>query len=214
MSASEDAVRMRIATELDVSRETMAALDTYAARLLHWTQAINLVSKHDRDRLWSRHIADSLGLAPWLPSSGVWMDVGSGGGLPVLPLAIVSRETRPDLEFVAVESDQRKATFLREAAHAVNVSMRVRSERIETIEPGRASVLSMRAFDNVAGCVAKTAGFLRSGASLYLLKGDRVFGELTEAALKWHIRFVIEPNKLTRNGNVLIIREASRAENS
>lgn len=106
--------------EFDVSRETRDRLTVYVDLLKKWNSRINLVAKSTEDQIWERHIGDSLQIWPIagsrIPTStdGInWVDFGSGGGLPGAVLAILSLEVAPFLQFHLIESDQRKAAFLR-----------------------------------------------------------------------------------------------------
>ncbi len=138
--------RNRFLAETGVSRETMARLDAYAGLLEKWTPAINLVSKASLRDLWTRHFLDSaqiLGLAK--TRIGRWVDLGAGGGFPGMVCAIMAAECAPDLRFTFVESDSRKATFLRTVSRETSVPVEIIDERIENIAPLKADVLSARA---------------------------------------------------------------------
>ena len=130
----------------DVSRETMERLEHYAALLRKWNAAINLVSKSTLEELWTRHFLDSAQIFDYCPDSGRhWADLGSGGGFPGLVIAILAAESNHDLRVTLVESDIRKATFLRTVARETGVSVQVLSDRIENLPPLSADVLSARA---------------------------------------------------------------------
>src|SRR5579862_1246233 len=124
-----------------VSRETMDRLRNYTDLLLRWNRTINLISRRDEATVWDRHIADSLALLPFLPSHfDRGIDLGSGGGLPGLVLAIATN--RP---FDLVEADHRKAAFLREVARATGAAATVYAARIETVSLTPASLITARA---------------------------------------------------------------------
>lgn len=91
-----------------LGRRQLDALAAYQALLQRWGGRFNLVSRRDLARLWPRHIEDSLALAPWC--AGTVVDVGSGAGLPGVPLAIAS----PQLAVTLVERSERKCAFLRQ----------------------------------------------------------------------------------------------------
>ena len=110
---------------IDVSRETEERLARYVALLQQWSPRINLVSRGTLDDVWTRHIADALQLLPHArPSPAPWTDLGSGAGLPGLVLAIAA-----DVAVDLVESDQRKAVFLREAARLTGAPVTVHAVR-------------------------------------------------------------------------------------
>ncbi len=102
-------------------------LVVFAAILRRWNERINLVSQSDITSLWPRHIDDSLQLLPHLPCQpGPAIDLGSGAGFPGLILAIAS-----GLRFHLVESDRRKAAFLREAARETEAPIVLHNARIQ-----------------------------------------------------------------------------------
>jgi 16S rRNA (guanine527-N7)-methyltransferase len=117
---------------VNVSRETMDRLKTYAHLLEKWNPRINLVSKSTIPDLWTRHIADSaqvFALAPHPVSH--WVDLGSGGGFPGLVIAIIANQGKSPLRVTLVESDARKSAFLRTVIRETGASARVINDRID-----------------------------------------------------------------------------------
>ena len=86
-------------------------------RLLHWQSKLNLVAPSTLRELWTRHIADSLQLLPLAPQARVWVDFGSGGGFPGMPIACALAE-QAGARVHLIESNGKKAAFLREAVRA------------------------------------------------------------------------------------------------
>src|SRR5260221_2069883 len=128
-----DAAAFEAAT--GVSRETCERLERYVATLLRWQPTINLVSRGTLDDLWRRHLLDSAQLLPHMPDCGPIVDLGSGAGFPGLVLAILGA---PDVHLV--ESDSRKAAFLREAARAAGAAVTVHNAPIETVSVPAAAI--------------------------------------------------------------------------
>ena len=88
---------------MNVSRETMARLETYAALLKKWNPAINLVAKSTLDDLWERHFEDSAQVFDLCPDgASAWVDLGSGGGFPGMVVAILAAEARPTTRVMSV----------------------------------------------------------------------------------------------------------------
>ena len=118
MARSPDltADRSRALALTPVSRETLARLDRFVALLLDWQQRINLIASSTEPTLWTRHIADSLQLLALAPPQ-IWVDFGSGAGFPGLVLACALADT-PGAQVHLVESNSKKAAFLREAVQA------------------------------------------------------------------------------------------------
>ena len=131
----------------DVSRETSEKLKLYASLLRKWNKKINLVAPRTLEDLETRHFADSLQLLQHAPEEAQsWADLGSGGGFPGLVAAIQAQDTRPALKFTLVESDQRKAAFLRQVSRETDVPVTILATRVENLpENSKYDVLSARA---------------------------------------------------------------------
>ncbi|KDB03632.1 16S rRNA methyltransferase [Defluviimonas sp. 20V17] len=170
----------------DVSRETLDRLQDYAALLEKWNPKINLVSKSTIDALWARHMLDSAQLFDRRPAGAAhWADLGSGGGFPGLVLAILAHEAAPDLRFTLVESDQRKATFLRTVAAETGISANVVSERIESLAPLGADVLTARALAPLPRLLGYAARHLVPGGRALFPKGVSYMAEIDDSLASW-----------------------------
>ena len=141
---------MSSSLERTVSRETIERCEIFAERLTKWNGAINLVSPQTIETLWDRHINDSLQLVALSKSDGDWLDMGSGAGLPGLIVAAQLNETSPDRHVTLIESDKRKAIFMREAARAMGLDVTVVNSRIEEAEPRIFGTISARALSNLS----------------------------------------------------------------
>jgi 16S rRNA (guanine527-N7)-methyltransferase len=168
---------------VDVSRETRAALETYAALLQKWQKAINLISGGTLKDIWTRHFLDSAQLVPLLPEGdGHLTDLGSGAGFPGLVLAILTgRPTH------LVESDQRKAAFLGEAARATGCAGRVQihAGRIESVKSWRAPIITARALADLSQLLDWAAPFVTPDTTCIFPKGAKAEEELTAALRVW-----------------------------
>lgn len=207
MAVAEDSVGGVV-----VSRETFAALRALEALVQRWNPAINLVSKTTLPDLWSRHIVDSAQIFAFRPEGArTWVDLGSGGGFPGLVVAILARELAPDLTVTLVESDARKATFLRQAAQSLGLNVDVRSQRIESLPDLRADVLSARALAPLANLVAYAARLLRPGGTAIFPKGARFAEELAAARRVWAFDVDTRPSLSDGEAAILVIRNIQRA---
>lgn len=197
---------------VDVSRETFAALKGLEDLVRKWSPAINLVSKATMSDLWDRHIADSAQLFLLCPPDArAWVDLGSGGGFPGLVLAAIAREQHPGLKFTLVEADQRKATFLRQAARSLGLTVVVLDQRIESLAPLQADVISARALAPLSDLLGFAAVHLRAGGTAIFPKGARHAEELTEARNRWTFDIETRPSQSDRDSAVLVIRNIHRA---
>jgi 16S rRNA (guanine527-N7)-methyltransferase len=168
------------ARETGVSRETCDRLERYAALLVKWQKAVNLVGASTLPDLWRRHMLDCAQLYPFIPAqAGTLIDLGSGAGFPGLVLAIMARERASALSVHLVESDRKKATFLREAARAAEVAPIIHAARIEAIQAFPADIITARALAPMSQIVAWSAKFWSQDTVGLFLKGQDIDSELT-----------------------------------
>lgn len=155
---------------LQIDDATLAVLRDYAEALQRWNAAINLVAPGTLADGWNRHILDSAQLFPLAPAGARhWADLGSGGGLPGLVIAILARGT--GLRVTLVESDRRKAAFLRDQVARHGLPARVEAARVEALAPLAADVVSARALAPLDRLVPMVARHLAPGGVALLPKG-------------------------------------------
>ena len=191
MSADAD-----FAAAVDVSRETLDRLTRYAELLGAWNRKINLVSKSTLDDVWSRHFLDSAQLFAEIPQDARTVaDFGSGAGFPGLVVAILAAEQRPDLKTILVESDQRKAVFLRTVAQQLAVAVDVRAARIEEVPPLGADVVMARALAPLSTLLGLAARHLAPDGTALFLKGASWRDEVAKSLAHWRFRCEDIPSK-------------------
>ena len=210
MSAAAGGDRAEAVERLDVSRETLARLDAYAAILLRWQRMLNLVSPSTLAHLWTRHILDSAQLLAHAPETARrWVDLGSGGGLPGLIVAALAAD-RIGFETILVESDQRKSAFLRAAAREMGLAERVdvQARRAEQAVPdiGRADVVSARALAPLADLVRLSLPLLEGGALGVYPKGESVERELTRWGPPDRFEISLAPSRTHPSAAIVLIR--------
>jgi 16S rRNA (guanine527-N7)-methyltransferase len=137
-----------------------------------------LIGPREAPRLWSRHLLNSAALASWIPVGVDALDLGSGAGLPGIPLAIA----RPDLHMTLVEPMARRAIFLKETVAALGLDVAIRRARGEELEPASADVVVARAVAPLARLIPLALPLLRENGRLVALKGSNAEGELSAAA--------------------------------
>ena len=191
----------------NVPRETLARLQAYVALLTVWNRRINLVGANTLGDVWRRHILDSAQLFPLLPEkTRILADLGSGAGLPGLVLAILGVT-----EVHLIESDQRKAAFLREAKRvtaAANVT--IHASRAEKIVPFKADIVVARAVAPLNQLLYIAESFLTSHSQCLFLKGKAAEGELTEARMNWRMNAETLPSRADPAGIILRLGAVSR----
>ena len=129
---------------LILEQSTSPKLISFVELLHKWNKVYNLTAVRDPIMMVSRHILDSLTLKPYLSSHERIVDLGSGGGLPGIPMAIVY----PDKQFTLIDSNQKKTRFLVQAVSSLDLSnVQVRHDRVETVQlESLADCVTARAF--------------------------------------------------------------------
>ncbi len=197
---------------LAVSRETIERLEAYEALLKKWNPAINLVSQRSLAELWDRHILDSVQLfSVASPVSGLWADLGSGGGFPGLVLATLARELAPQLRFALVESDRRKSAFLMTVIRELDLPAKVHAERIEAVAPLGANYLSARALAPLSALLGFAERHLAPGGVCVFPKGETWRDELAEAENLWSFSCDSHPSATDSGAHILVITGVKRA---
>jgi 16S rRNA (guanine527-N7)-methyltransferase len=195
------------AASIDVSRETLDRLELHLDLLRHWQRRINLVGSRTLEDPWRRHMLDSAQLLRLLPRfGGPLVDLGSGAGFPGLVLAACGIR-----EVHLIESDGRKAQFLREVARRTGVEVEVHACRIEELGGFPAAVVTARALAPLARLLGLAERFIGQGSLCLFLKGAGVGRELTDAARSWHMEPEILTSLSDSSGAVLKLRGVSRA---
>jgi 16S rRNA (guanine527-N7)-methyltransferase len=189
-----------------VSDGVLARLVAYAELLARWQARINLVGPDTLPDLWRRHMLDSAQLLPRLPPGcRRAVDFGSGAGFPGLVLAVLGA---PDVHLV--ESDTRKAAFLREAARVAATPVTVHGGRIEKLAPLAADVVTARALAPLARLLDLAFPHLAPGGRCLFLKGRGAEDELTAARKEWIIAVDRIPSITDPSGLILDLGEIRR----
>jgi 16S rRNA (guanine527-N7)-methyltransferase len=158
-------------------------LELYESLLRRWQEKINLVATPTLAQLWTRHFADSAQIHETLPEISRWADLGSGAGFPGLILAL-QLKSRPGGVVHLIESDQRKAAFLRAVSRETSAPAEVHIGRIETELPkllGAVEGISARALAPLPQLIDWSREHLLKTAVGAFLKGVEWRAELTEA---------------------------------
>ena len=185
-----------------VSRETSERLCIYSELLQKWSPRINLVSPTSLEDAEKRHFSDSLQIASLCPENAkTWVDMGSGGGFPGAVVAIALENT--DLEVTLIESDQRKATFLRTVSRETDCKFTVIAERIENVRPQNADVVSARALSNLTDLFGFASRHMNTYGTALFHKGASWRSEVKEAENKW--RFTCKAHKSKTNADAVIL---------
>src|SRR5215472_4960043 len=193
-----------------VSRETAERLDRLVALIVDHNRMTNLIAASTVPDIWMRHVGDSLQLLS-LAEGRVWADLGSGGGFPGLVIACALAEC-PEHTIHLVESRERKAAFLAEAARIVGLPAIVHTARIEDIadQLSPIDIVAARAVAPLPKLLGYVYPLVKKGAKALLMKGQDVESELTQASRYWRIASQLVPSKTDSAGRIVIVSSLER----
>ncbi len=165
-------------------RAIVGELSIYEDLLRRWQRKINLVAPATLDEVWLRHFADSAQVLTALPEAVRWADIGSGAGFPGLVTALLLKD-RPGAIVHLIESDQRKAAFLRAVSRETGAPVAIHVERIEKALPplaGEIDAISARALAPLDRLLDMVNQPLKNGVKAVFMKGAEWQDELTAAS--------------------------------
>lgn len=196
--------------QLDPALET--PLLEYLALLLRWNRTYNLTAVRDPREMVTKHLLDSLAMHPYVDglarSGGALADLGTGAGLPGIPLAIA----KPGLRVTLVESAGKKARFMREAVRQLKlVDVQVAESRIEALDmPGAFDAITARALATLPLLVEWGGPLLRPGGRLLAMKGVEPAEEIAALPAGWEVE-AIHPLRvpgLPAQRHLVVVRRA------
>ena len=156
--------------DLELTAENITQLGDYYTLLSRWNERLHLVAPCSPEEFATRHVLESLLLLKHLPANAKVADVGSGGGLPIIPCLSV----RDDLQVTMIESSQKKAVFLREALRATGRHATICARRFEETSPPEVSFITSRALDQFTNRVMELIQWAPKGSTLLLFGGENL----------------------------------------
>ncbi|MEP2703600.1 MAG: 16S rRNA (guanine(527)-N(7))-methyltransferase RsmG [Roseibium sp.] len=196
----------------DVSRETLERLQIYVDLVLKWQPAQNLIAPSTIPDIWTRHVADSLQTLWSYPEAKTWVDIGSGAGFPGVVTAILMADD-PDGHVHMIESNQRKAAFLRTALRETGSKGTVHPGRIESVAKewthGPVDAISARALASLELLFRLSEPFTQQGARAVFHKGQDFQRELDEAADSWVFDLVEKESLVDPLSRMLLFSDIS-----
>ena len=199
--------------QIQLEEGELDRLGTYLDLLLEANAVMNLTGIRDRDVAWNRHVLDSLSLVPVIEAAEARcvLDLGSGGGLPGLPLAV----TMPAVRFLLLEATGKKARFLEETARGIGCdNVEGLDERAEVVgEPGcihrdHYDIVVARAVGPMPVLLELAIPLVRVGGLLLAIKGERAGEELKEAARAMDVLGCsVVDRRRTTTGTIVIVEK-------
>jgi 16S rRNA (guanine527-N7)-methyltransferase len=175
---------------LPLPPESHRLLAAYIELIAKWNRVHNLTAVREPEQMVVLHLLDSLSVLPHLGGAKTLLDVGTGAGLPGIPLAIA----RPDLEVTLLDSSHKKASFLTQAKTELGLAnVSVACERVEQWKPGRAfDVVVSRAFSDLADFVSQARHLVAPAGQMLAMKGVHPFEEIAKVPASHRVAGVVE----------------------
>ena len=175
--------------DLDLSAETVTLLGEYYSLLTRWNDRLHLVAPCSPEEFAVRHILESLLLLKHLPPNATVADIGSGGGLPIIPCLIA----RPDLQATLIESSQKKSVFLREATRPFQAT--IIAHPFEQVDPPKVDFVTCRALDQFMQKLRAMIDWAPEGSTLLLFGGETLREELRKASVSFESFLIPQSEK-------------------
>lgn len=194
---TEDEARDWIAASFGAP--ALGRLTRFADVLLAEAERQSLIARSTFDTIWARHIADSAQLVPLAPAEGEWIDVGSGGGLPGIVVAILR-----DAPMILVEPRRKRADFLRAACDDLGLRYAsVIQANVQAVAQ-QGAVLSARAVGNLSDLFAWTRNVVSRETLFLLPRGENAQRDLDIVGRAWHGRFHVEQSITDAAAGILV----------
>lgn len=200
--------REAFAVDFNVSRETLAQFDSYAALLTDWQTRMNLVGPSTLATIWQRHFTDSAQILAIAGEGRSWLDIGAGAGFPGLVTALLD----PSARLTLVESIAKKCRFLDEVVRELDLQDRVTIEnrRVETLPRAKFDIITARALAALDQLFDWGLPYAGSGTRWVLPKGARVDTELSIASERFAFDYSLVPSRTDAAARIVVASGVKR----
>lgn len=165
--------------EIELSPETVTQLAEFYSLLTRWNERLHLVAPCEPEEFAVRHVLESLLLLRYLPAQATVADIGSGGGMPIIPCLIA----REDLQATLIESSQKKVVFLREVSNQLHLNTSIVARPFEDVPAPPVSFVTCRALDQFMRKLPSLINWAPRGSTLLLFGGEMLGEELRNLGL-------------------------------
>jgi len=200
-----------ISNNPNVSRETIEKLTDFQSFLLEHNLKYNLVSKNQTDKIWMRHIHDSLRILNFLElnKSMQILDIGSGGGFPAIPLAIATE--KHSLKYTLCESITKKSNFLNLSIELLKLSnTQVINDRVENLKNIKFDVITCRAVSKLNKIFTYSHHLTKQNTVFLLHKGINIVEEINDATKYWFFEHELIKNELEEGSFIVKINKLKK----
>ena len=200
-----------ISNNPNVSRETIEKLSDFQSFLLEHNLKYNLVSKNQTDKIWMRHIHDSLRILNFfdLNKSMQILDIGSGGGFPAIPLAIATEKY--SMKYTLCESITKKSNFLNLSIELLKLTnTHVINDRVENLKNMKFDVITCRAVSKLNKIFTYSHHLTKQNTVFLLHKGINIVEEINDATKYWFFEHELIKNGLEEGSFIVKINKLKK----
>jgi 16S rRNA (guanine527-N7)-methyltransferase len=171
------------ALDLSISAAAQTKLLRFIALMAKWNTVYNLTAIREEPRMLTHHVLDALSIARFIPERASLIDIGSGGGVPGIPLAVA----RPDLDVLSIEPNSKKASFQQQVRIDLGLeNFDVRAARAEAVElPESGDFVVSRAFGDLADFIKVAGHLLKADGQMLAMKGVYPHEEVRAIPAGW-----------------------------
>ena len=193
------------ALSLDLSDHVQHQLIDFLHLLVKWNRAYNLTAVRQPEQMVTRHLLDSLVIGPYIQGPRI-LDVGTGAGLPGIPLALAY----PNCQFTLLDSSGKKIRFVTQAVAELGlVNVDVVQSRVEAYQPAsRFDTVTARAYSSIEELVKQTAHLLADGGQYLIMKGAYPVAEVEAMPAGYHLEAIhpLQVPRLDAQRHLLVVR--------
>ena len=189
-----------------ISNEQFEELQNYVKFLLDYNNKINLIGKSTIEDIWNRHIIDSLQIIRLIKNKNIKIaDLGSGAGLPGIPLSIAGM---PTIELF--EKSPRKCEFLELAKKYSKNKIIVRNENLYDVKDNTFDLIVSRALASIDILLGFSQNLIKENSELIFLKGKKIYEEIDETKKHWNIEYQLFDSLTSNEGKIIKIKKFSK----
>lgn len=189
----------------NITNEQLASLKEYVDFLLEYNSKMNLIGQSTINDIWNRHIVDSLQVVKLIKNKNIKVaDLGSGAGLPGIPLSIVGIQ-----EIHLFEKSPKKCEFLEKAKKFSSNKIVVRNENLYDVKDKSFDLITSRALANLNLLLKFSQNLKKENTELIFLKGKKIEEELAEAKKYWNIKYELINSITSNEGKIIKINDFS-----
>jgi len=181
-------------------------LEDYCDEVIKSNASINLIGKNTEDTIWSRHIIDSAQVVDIIPNEfNSFLDIGSGAGFPGIVVKLINN----DLDATLIESNKKKARFLKDTTQKIGIDVNIFNKRFEDIETAnnQETVILSRAVSNLSDLLKMGLKYFELGSIGIFHKGITWENEVAEAKKRWNFHLTTYESLTNKGSRILLVRD-------